>query len=91
MTLKEFKEYYGNLSPVVKVTDIFKQDVYAYDIPEEDIPEAQAFVKEQILEALKDPIYQKWIRKQLEAKRDRLLKRGKIEEAKMVTYTLEKL
>lgn len=91
MTLKEFKEYYGNLSPVVKVTDLFKQDVYAYDIPEEDVTEAQAFVKEQILDALQDPIYKKWIREQLEAKRDRLLKRGKIEEADIVTYTIEKL
>lgn len=91
MTLQEFKEYYASLSPVVKVTDCFNQDVYAYDVPEEDVPEAQAFVKEQILEALKDPVYKKWIREQLEAKRDRLLKRGKIEQADIVTYAIENL
>lgn len=91
MTLQEFKEYYGNLSPIVKVTDLFKQDVYAYNVPEEDVPEAQAFVKEQILEALKDPVYKKWIREQLESKRDRLLKRGKTEQADIVNYAIERL
>ena len=91
MTLQEFKEYYRNLAPVVKVTDLFKQDVYACDIPEKDVPEAQAFVKEQILEALQDPIYQKWIREQLESKRDRLLKRGKTEQADIVSYAIERL
>ena len=91
MTLQEFKEYYSNLSPVVKVTDCFKQDVYAYDIPEENVTEAQAFVKEQILKALKDPIYKTWIRESLEAKRDRLLKRGKTEQADIVTYAIERL
>lgn len=91
MTLQEFKEYYGNLSPIIKVTDLFKQDVYAYDVPEKDVPEAQAFVKEQILEAFEDPIYKKWIREQLEDKRDRLLKRGKTEQADIVTYAIERL
>lgn len=91
MTLKEFKEYYASLSPVTKVVDCFKQDVYCYDIPDEDVAEAQAFVKEQIMEALKDPIYKTWLRESLEAKRDRLLKRGKIEQAEIVTYTLERL
>lgn len=91
MTLQEFKEYYGGLSPVVKATDVFRQDINAYQIPEKDVPEAKAFMENQVSAALEDPVYKTWFREQLEAKRDRLIKRGKTEQAVLVTSKLERL
>ena len=91
MTLQEFKEYYSNLSPVVKATDVFRQDINAYQLPEEDVPEAKAFMEKHILAALEDPVYKTWFKEQLEAKRDRLLKRGKTEQAALVISKLERL